>query len=593
MDNKVTENKEERLEKDDILGAMLPDVAEEVASEISPNDAEADILSAESVASVETGIQSATETQTDGGDKKVEAPVRESRVKKTLLNARVNLIFYFLNLILSFFTRKIFLDCLGTEFMGLTGTLQNLLGFLNLAELGIGGAIGFLLYKPLFDRNQQKINEIISVMGYLYRWIGIIILGGGVIMSCFLPLIFPDTGFNLALIYFAFYSFLASSLIGYFINYRQNLLGADQKNYVVAAYFQTGNIVKTIIQMALAYYTGSYYLWVAIELAFGIIYSVILNWKINKTYPWLAADVRLGKRMFKKYPEVMKKSVQVFFQRVGVIGITQSTNFLIYGFVNLSMVALYGNYMLLMEKTAGLIRNFTSSLTASVGNLIAEGHIDKTRKIYFELFGLYVFVGGAVAFPLMCYTGNFIQFWLGGKYIIQNWIMMPAFVLIYLEFISSSSTQFIFGFGKFGDFWATILECVLYLCISVAFGAKYGLFGVLLGRTLSSFIINLGWKPYYLFSRGLKLKLKRYWFNLLPMVLIQFLIGYLLYINRDCLTGSIHSFIELIINGIVITIIYIIVTAVGIYIINTGFRNFINGRILSRFKNGGIINIKR
>ena len=84
----------------------------------------------------------------------------ESRVKKTLLNARVNLVFYFL-------TRKIILDCLGADFVGLTGTLQNLLGFLNLAELGIGSAIGYVLYKPLFERNQEKINEIISVMGYL------------------------------------------------------------------------------------------------------------------------------------------------------------------------------------------------------------------------------------------------------------------------------------------------------------------------------------------------------------------------------------------------------------------------------------------
>ena len=65
-------------------------------------------------------------------------PQQESRVKKTLLNARVNLIFYLLTLALSFFSRKIFLDCLGIEFVGLTGTLQNLLGFLNLAELGIG-----------------------------------------------------------------------------------------------------------------------------------------------------------------------------------------------------------------------------------------------------------------------------------------------------------------------------------------------------------------------------------------------------------------------------------------------------------------------
>ena len=59
----------------------------------------------------------------------------DSRVKKSLLNARVNLIFYFLVLILSFFSRKIFLDTLGAEFIGFTSTLQNLLGFLNFARL--------------------------------------------------------------------------------------------------------------------------------------------------------------------------------------------------------------------------------------------------------------------------------------------------------------------------------------------------------------------------------------------------------------------------------------------------------------------------
>ena len=125
---------------------------------------------------------------------------QESRVKKSPLNARVNLIFYFLTLALSFFSRKIFLDCLGADFIGLTGTLDNLLSFLNLAELGIGSAIGYLLYKPLFDHDQQRINEIISVMGYLYRWIGLIILAAGCILACFLPLIFPSTGFSLPLI---------------------------------------------------------------------------------------------------------------------------------------------------------------------------------------------------------------------------------------------------------------------------------------------------------------------------------------------------------------------------------------------------------
>ena len=96
---------------------------------------------------------------------------QESRVRKSLLNARVNLIFYFLTLALSFFSRKIFLDTLGADFVGLTGTLQNLLGFLNLAELGIGSAIGYVLYKPLFDHDETKINEIMNPAIVLTKWI--------------------------------------------------------------------------------------------------------------------------------------------------------------------------------------------------------------------------------------------------------------------------------------------------------------------------------------------------------------------------------------------------------------------------------------
>ena len=178
---------------------------------------------------------------------------QESRVKKSLLNARVNLIFYFLTLALSFFSRKIFLDGLGADFIGLTGTLQNLLGFLNLAELGVGSAIAVVLYKPLYEGDRGQINEIISVLGYLYHIIGKIILIGGVVLSCFLLVIFPSTKFNPLIIYFAYYSFLISSLIGYFINYRQILLSANQRNYVVSAYSQTFNVVRILLQIVISY----------------------------------------------------------------------------------------------------------------------------------------------------------------------------------------------------------------------------------------------------------------------------------------------------------------------------------------------------
>lgn len=60
----------------------------------------------------------------------------------------------------------------------------------------------------------------------------------------FLPLIFSNTEFQLSVIYFAYFSYLTTSLIGYFANYKQTLLGADQRNYVVTAYYQSAVLLK-------------------------------------------------------------------------------------------------------------------------------------------------------------------------------------------------------------------------------------------------------------------------------------------------------------------------------------------------------------
>ena len=395
---------------------------------------------------------------------------QESRVRKSLLNARVNLIFYFLTLALSFFSRKIFLDTLGADFVGLTGTLQNLLGFLNLAELGIGSAIGYVLYKPLFDHDETKINEIISVFGYLYRWIGKIILIAGCILACFLPLIFPNTEFDLGLIFFAYFSFLASSLIGYFANYKQTLLGADQKNYVVTAYFQTATIIKTIIQMALAYYTGNYYLWVIVELSFGIIYSFILNWKINQVYPWLRSEVSQGRILFKKYPEVMKYTKQLFVHRISAFVQFQVSPFLIYIFVSLQTVAFYGNYTLFIDKISIFLSNVFGSVSAGVGNLIAEGNISKIIQIFWELMAVRFFLVGIFIFGLYHLLPPFIQLWLGKEYILPNSVLCLLIVNFFMGLCRGFVDPFLYGYGLFYDTWAPITESIIYIVVSLVGG---------------------------------------------------------------------------------------------------------------------------
>ncbi len=434
--------------------------------------------------------------------------IQESRVKKTLLNARVNLIFYFITLALSFFSRKIFLDGLGADFIGLTGSLGSLLGFLNLAELGIGSAIGYVLYKPIFEQNHEKINEIISVFGYLYRWVGIAILVGGLILAGFFPMIYPDTGFEYGIIYFAYFSFLFSSLIGYFVNYRQTLLGADQRNYVVTAYFQTAGIIKTLIQMALAYYTGNYYLWVVVEFVFGILHAIILNWKINQVYPWIKTDVRSGKELRKKYPEIIKYTKQLFVHKIGEVAQTQVTPFLVYAFSSLHLVAYYGNYTTITSKLGGLIGNFLGSTTASVGNLIAESDEEKTLNVYWELTAINFFIAGVCAISLYYLLPPFVTLWLGQQYVMSKVVLCLTIISFCLSLIRTPINQFKYGYGLFSDIWSPVAESVILVVVSVLCGRIWGLEGVLLGGIVSVSIVILGWQAYFLFTSGFK---KSFW----------------------------------------------------------------------------------
>ena len=501
-----------------------------------------------------------------------------------MLNARVNLIFYFLTLALSFFSRKIFLDTLGADFVGLTGTLQNLLGFLNLAELGIGSAIGYVLYKPLFDHDESKINEIISVFGYLYRWIGFIILGAGLILACFLPLIFPDTKFEMGIIFFAYFSFLVSSLIGYFANYKQTLLGADQKNYVVTAYFQTVTIIKTLIQMASAYYTGSYYLWVVIELVFGIIYSFILNWKINQVYPWLRSEVRLGKQLFKKYPEVMKYTKQLFVQKISEVVRSQTLPIFIYAFSSLKIVAYYGNYTIIIDKLILLLGAVLGGVAASVGNLVAEGNKEKSLKVFWELISIRFYVSGIFMFATFCFLPSFISLWLGNEYILSNTILVILVINVLIGLIRMGIEQFLFAYGLFYDIWAPLLCIVIFLASTISGGYLWGINGVLLGNSLSIVLIYLIWKPIFLFAKGFKKPISMYWRSFFLYILALIIAlgggGYLVY-KMNILSYTSESWWYWILFTGLSVCIFAIIYFLIMYLSSAGMRNFVR-RVINK-----------
>ena len=377
----------------------------------------------------------------------------ESRTKKSFLNARVNFLFYFLTLLIAFVSRKVFLGNLGDDFIGLTGTLSSILGFLNLAELGIGTSIAVILYKPIFDEDKQQINEIISVFGFIYSVIGKIILGIGLAIALFLPLIFKDTTLPMGIVFFAYFSYLISSLLSYFINYKQILLSADQRNYVITAYYQTSLIVKNILQLALCFYTHDYYVWVAIEIIFSVVYSLLLNRKIFKVYPWLEADLKLGRKLFKKYPQIVVKTKQVFVQRLAYTILTQTTTPLIYAFSTLQAVALYGNYMMLIDRGSSLINITFSGASGGIGNLIAEGKKNRILSVFWEMRAFRYWSAFILVFTFYYFIEPFIQLWLGHGYVMDRIVLVVILANVFIKQTRVVVMGFLNGYGLFKDVW--------------------------------------------------------------------------------------------------------------------------------------------
>ena len=438
-----------------------------------------------------------------------------SRIEKTIKNAQVNIIVLIATTILAFFSRRYFLQNLGDQFIGLSGVLGNFLNLLNITELGIGTAVSVTLYKPLFDADREKINDIVSVFGFLYSRVGTFIAIVAVCISASFPFYFKEEGLPLYLPFLMFYAMLYASLLSYFVNFRQIVLSASQLEYVVTWRYNIAIITKVLLQIATSFLPYNYLWFIALEAITITIYSFVLNRTIRSYFPWLDASVARGKAKFKEYKELWTKTKQVFVLKVSHIVFNSSTDILISAFANLSTVALYGNYNMLMAKTVSFIDGAFGGMGASVGNLIAEGNLKKTMKVFNELLCLRYLLAGLCSLILFFVASPVISIWVGDKYIMGTTLVVMISLHFFFQQARITVDNFKNGYGIYQDVGAPIIEVVIFLGLGSLLGYFYGLTGILAGMLTSEFCIKMIWKPYYLFKKGFQMSVLRYYWPLI------------------------------------------------------------------------------
>lgn len=456
--------------------------------------------------------------------------MQESRTFKSIKNSSVSLTVYFINLILQFYARKIFLDYLGTEILGLNTTLTNILQFLNLAELGIGSAVGFSLYKPLKVSDYESIIDIISMQGILYRSIGFFVIAGSLIIMIFFPMIFSKMQLPIWYAYATFIVLLYSALLGYFINYKQILLSASQQEYKIQYSYKGVMILKVIAQIfCMKFIKYPYESWLICEVVFSSIASIFLSRTTKKSFPYLVKSKKTFQELRKKYKQIEIKIKQIFYHQISGFVLTQTSPFIIYAYINLKEVALYGNYNLISAGIISLMTAMFNSLIPSIGDFMITANQNEALDLFKQLFSFRFWFGSIVCFGVLSLSQPFIALWIGIEYVLPISTLYIITAILFLNIIRLGAGAFLSAMGMYSDIWAPIAEAVLNLGLSLLLGYYWGLNGILIGVMISLIIIPIIWKSFFLFHKGLKASYSIFIKNIIKHTVVSFVIGIIVY----------------------------------------------------------------
>ena len=508
-----------------------------------------------------------------------------SRTKRTLQNSKVSLILFVIQIIVGFYSRKIFLEYLGDEVIGLNTTLGNILSFLNLAELGIGVAMATALFKPIHDDDKETIIDIITVQGILYRRIALLLCCLSIPILIALPFLFPSTTCSIIYVYVAYIVFLSGSIFSYLWNYREVLIQADQKSYKLMPWIHTVRYGIIILQIALLTITPlGIWGWIGAEFAGNIINIFVINHVIYKEYPWFHKSKESAKVLLQKHKDLLKKTKQLFVHKIGGFVLYQTSPFIIYAFVSLNMVTYYGNYMMLIGYCISLMNVVYGSMTASIGNLIADNNKKHTMEVFWELFTSRIWIGGIACYAVYICIGPFISFWIGEKYLLSESTLLLLVLYQFIQISRSVIESFKDAFQLFGDVWAPIVEACINLGGSILFGYLWGLNGVLIGVNLSLILIIVLWKPFYIFHYGIKSSVITYYYQYTLHLVVLVLVGLFVNYIMQQFDYQENNYIAIAIVCLIGLIMYSIITYSILYLCTKGMRMF-TSRIKNIIKN--------
>ena len=470
-----------------------------------------------------------------------------SRVRKSMKNTIFGLCGMIIYLAVSFFSKSIFISLLGNEYNGVNYLFTGILNALNLAELGFGGAIAYALYKPLSIQDHEQIAALMNFYKKVYRIIALVVLFLGSLCIPFLQYVIKEDinnlPFSLGQLRIYYIIFLLNTVFSYLLAYKRTIINADQCSYITTSVDYSANIILTIVQVVFLYLTKNYYVFLLTMLAKTIINNIIIQIIANKKYPYLL-QLKNEKLLKKDTREILKNVKAMMFHKIGSVIIINTSTVVVSALVGLQETSLYGNYIMIATQVTSFINIFFTALTASIGNLCAEESVDKQIDLYNKLNYVSLWLGYFTFICYVCLYNPFMEIWLGQNMIFNNeTVIMIAFYQS-IQYLRKSTISFRDAKGLFVyDQYKPLVEAAVGISLALILGKYYGVFGIMLGYSISTLFIAIPIEIFVLIKKGFNGSFVKYLLQIFFILIITSIVTYVTYIIVNLLNNGIGYFI--------------------------------------------------
>lgn len=421
------------------------------------------------------------------------------RALNSVKNSFVSLLMSVVTILIGLITQKIFIQVLGTEYLGLNGLFNNILSMLTIAELGIGTAIIYSLYEPLAHKEYEKIKMLLKFYKNSYRIISLIIGAIGILLIPFLPTIVGENNIS-ENITFLYLLFLCDTIFSYWLTYKRAILQADEKTYIINIIHIFYLIFMNTVQVILLLITKNYICYLIVKIMFRIIENLVITFIANKKYPYIC-DKNVSALNREEKSGILKKVKGLLFHKIGGFVVNGTDNIIISTFLGIATVGLYTNYYTIIGAVGGLFSQVFSSITASVGHLLTENNKIKNFVIYKNMLFINFWIYCFSTVALLCMMEPFISIWIGSDYLLATDVLIVLCINFYFQGMRKTIGVFKDAAGIFHkDRYMPIFESCINIVVSIVFVKLFGLKGVFLGTITSTLFLYFYGYPKYVYT---------------------------------------------------------------------------------------------